>query len=66
MTTPQPGGLSKEAFVRFALEAGVWEDAAHLEALYTEVRGMLRAIGPLADIDTSGVPLDVPLMEKRA
>lgn len=67
MTTPPlPEGLSKEAFVRFAREVGLPDDSAHLEALHAEVRGMLRAITPLATIDTTGVPLDVPLTEERA
>jgi len=60
VTTGADGGLSKEAFFWYAREIGVASDLHLLEALYPEVRTLLRNVESLWAIDTSGIDANDP------
>jgi len=49
-----PGGLSKEAFLYLAQQAGLDSADPHMEELYPYVVNVLASIESLAQIDVSG------------
>ena len=48
------GGLSKEAFLNLARQAGLAPDDPHMEELYPYVVNVLAGLKSLAQIDVSG------------
>ncbi len=56
--------LSREEFDRLAEQLGVSGDAAYIDELYSQVRGVFIGAKTIRDIDVSGVEPDMAFMPR--